>query len=92
MQEPAAMLCIVLREHLQQKKNTRYIIKAQRSEWKQNILFGSYLNLRAVVQHENCSAHVVTSLFLYFCDVFLIVNACLLHLQGLVFCFKSGSA
>lgn len=23
-------------------------------------LFGSYLNLDAVVQHENCSAHLVT--------------------------------
>lgn len=60
-----------------EKQNTRYVIKAQCSEWKQNVLFGSYLNLRAVVQHENCSAHVVTSLFLYFCDVFLTECYCM---------------
>lgn len=59
----AALLYVKWREHLQQK-NT--ITKAQCSEWKQKIhLFGSYLS--AVVQHENCSAHLVTYMVLYLC-------------------------
>lgn len=58
VQEAAAVLCVKWREHLSRKTQ---IIKAQCSEWKQKIyLFGSYLNLDAVVQHENCSAHLVT--------------------------------
>lgn len=58
VQEPAAVLCVKQREHLQQKSK---ITKAKFSDWKQKIyFFGSYLNLSAVVQHENCSAHLVT--------------------------------
>lgn len=62
LQEPAPMLCVVLREHLPKKKNHNTLLKYSVLSGNQD--FGSYLNLRAVVQHGNCSAHVVTSLFL----------------------------
>lgn len=66
LQEPVPMLHVVLREHLQkknQKKTTKNTL-LKYSVLSGNQDFGSYLNLRAVVQRGNCSAHVVTSLFL----------------------------
>lgn len=62
LQEPAPMLHIVLREHLQKKTKNNTLLKYSVLSGNQD--FGSYLNLRAVVQRGNCSAHVVTSLFL----------------------------
>lgn len=62
LQEPAPMLHVVLREHLQKKPKNNTLLKYSVLSGNQD--FGSYLNLRAVVQRGNCSAHVVTSLFL----------------------------
>lgn len=38
LQEPAPMLCVVLREHLQKKKKkTQHLTQVQCSEWKQRL-------------------------------------------------------